>query len=99
MEVQANQVEGGEVENGHQVGERLTFGWRGRGGGEDRLCELKVLSASRSRFPRNPQPRDGSRALDRRAAGLTADYLSKARQVDQQLCGTPAPPPPQPGVQ
>ena len=49
------------------------------------------MSASRSRYPRNPLPRDGMRAVDRRAAGLTADYLRKARNVDQQYCGTPVP--------
>ena len=69
------------------------FRVEGERGGEDQLCELKVISASRSRYPRNPQPRDGVRAVDRRAAGLTAEYLRKARQVDQQFCGTPAPPP------
>ena len=37
--------------------------------------------------------------MDRRAAGLTGEYLLKARQVDQQYCGTPAPPPPVPGDQ
>ena len=63
----------------------------GERGGEDQLCELKIMSASRSRYPRNPLPRDGVRAVDRRAAGLTADYLRKARNVDQQYCGTPAP--------
>ena len=93
MEVQANQVEGGEVENGHQVGERLTFGWRGRGGGEDRLCELKVLSASQ------PPAQRWFKSSRQESCGLTADYLRKARQADQQFCGTPAPPPPQPGVQ
>ena len=39
-------------------------------------------------------PQQGlNRAVDRRAAGLTADYLRKARNIDQQYCGTPAPPP------
>ena len=51
------------------------------------------------RYPRNPLPRDRVRAVDRRAAGLTADYLRKARNVDQQYCGTPAPPPLGPGNQ
>ena len=37
------------------------------------------------------------RAVDRRADGLTAEYLRKARAVDQQYCGTPAPPPHLPG--
>ena len=69
------------------------FKLEGERGGEDQLCELKIMSASRSRYPRNPLPRDGVRAVDRRAAGLTADYLRKARNVDQQYCGTPAPAP------
>ena len=50
------------------------------------------MSASVSRYPRNPQPRDRVRAVDRRAEGLTTDYLYKARKVDQQYCGTPPPP-------
>ena len=37
------------------------------------------------------------RAVDRRADGLTAEYMRKARNVDQQYCGTPAPPPNLPG--
>ena len=68
------------------------FKLEGERGGEDQLCELKIMSASRSRYPRNPLPRDGVRAVDRRAAGLTSDYLRKARNVDQQYCGTPAAP-------
>ena len=72
------------------------FKLEGERGGEEQLCELKIMSASRSRYPRNPLPRDGVRAVDRRAAGLTADYLRKARNVDQQYCGTPAPPAPGP---
>ena len=75
------------------------FKLEGERGGEEQLCELKVMSASRSRYPRNPLPRDGVRAVDRRAAGLTADYLRKAKNVDQQYCGTPAPPPAGPGGQ
>ena len=68
-------------------------------GGQETLCELKGLSASVSRYPRNPLPRDGKRAVDRRAAGLTSEYLLKARKTDQQFCGTPAPQPPQPDGQ
>ena len=47
------------------------FKLEGERGGEDQLCELKIMSASRSRYPRNPLPRDGVRAVDRCAAGLT----------------------------
>ena len=75
------------------------FKLEGERGGEETLCELKAMSASVSRYPRNPLPRDGVRPVDRRAAGLTADYLRKARSVDQQYCGTPPPPPPLPGGQ
>ena len=62
------------------------------------LCELKLISASKSRYPRNPQPRDGKRAVDRRADGLTAEYTRKARQVDQNYGGVPRPPPALPGA-
>ena len=73
------------------------FKLAGERGGEETLCELKLMSASVSRYPRNPRPRDGVRAVDRRAEGLTAEYMRKARNVDQQYCGTPAPPPRPPG--
>ena len=43
--------------------------------------------------PRNPTPRDGRRAVDRRADGLTEEYARKARQVDWEYGGTPRPPP------
>ena len=62
------------------------------------MCELKCMSASVSRYPRNPKPRDGKRAVDRRADGLTQDYARKAREVDWQHCGTPRPPPVQQGI-
>ena len=75
------------------------FKVEGERGGQDILCELKAMSASRSWYPRNPMPRDQVRAVDRRAAGLTASYLRKARQVDQQFCGTPPPPLPPPNGQ
>ena len=75
------------------------FKLEGERGGEETLCKLKTMSASVSRYPQDPLPRDGTRAVDRRAAGLTADYLSKARRIDQLYCGTPPLPPPQPGGQ
>ena len=68
------------------------FKLRGEEGEGDILCELKCMSASESRYPRNPQPRDGVRAVDRRAGGLTDDYIKKAKEVDWQHCGTPPPP-------
>ena len=49
------------------------------------------MSASESRYPRNPLPRDGRRAVDRRAGGLTEDYAKKAKEVDWKHCGTPRP--------
>ena len=75
------------------------FKLEGERGGEETLCKLKTMSASVSRYPQDPLPRDGTRAVDRRAAGLTADYLSKARRIDQLYCGTLPLPPPQPGGQ
>ena len=56
------------------------------------LCELKLVSASKSWYPRNPRPCDGVRGVDRRAAGLTESYASKARNVDWSYCGTASPP-------
>ena len=49
------------------------------------LCKLKFISASKSRYPRNPRPRDGVRGVDRRAAGLTECYASKARKLRSSL--------------
>ena len=65
----------------------------GEAGENEVLCELKCMSASESRYPRNPRPEDGSKAVNRRADGLTAAYLTSARGVDQDYCGTPRPPP------
>ena len=63
------------------------------------MCEVKCMSASKSRYPRNPRQGAGtSRAVDRRAEGLTADYTRKAREIDHQHCGVPRPPRPQNGV-
>ena len=69
------------------------FKLRGEEQEGDILRELNCMSASNSRYPRNPQPRDGKRAVDRRAEGLTEDYRRKAKEVDWQYCGTPRPPP------
>ena len=71
---------------------------RGEGGEGDILCGLKLMSASKSRYPRNPAPRDGRRAVDRRADGLTEEYARKARQVDWEHCGNPRQPAPPRGV-
>ena len=70
----------------------------GEPGEGDILCELKCISASKSRYPRNPLPRDGKRAVDRRADGLTAEYTRKARDVDTNYGGNPRPLPALPGA-
>lgn len=66
-------------------------GTGGERGGQATLCKLKCMSASSSRYPRNPRPRDRVRAVDRRAEGLTAKYTAKAQKVDWAYCGTPRP--------
>ena len=50
------------------------------------MAELKGISSNESRYPRNPRP--AARAVDRRAAGLTAEYERKARKCDTNYCGT-----------
>ena len=74
------------------------FKVQGEGGEGDVLCELKYINACKSRYPRNPRPRNGVRAVERRADGLTEVYGKTAREVDWRYCGTPRPPPAQPGV-
>ena len=61
-----------------------------KGGGET-LCELKCVNACVTWYP-TPRPEDGTRAVDRRADGLTEVYAVKARDVDRLYCGTPKPP-------
>ena len=59
-------------------------GWKQ---GEDSfLAELKCLSSNPSQYPRNPHP--STRAVDRRASGLTAEYINKAKKCDRDHCGT-----------
>ena len=72
------------------------FKIQGEQGEGDVLCELKCMSASASRYPQNR--RDGIRATDRRADGLSADYARKAAKVDQEYGGTPVPGPRIPGA-
>ena len=60
-------------------------GWEA--GEESFLAELKGISSNKTRYPRNPRP--ATRAVDRRAAGLTADYERIARKADEEYCGTP----------
>ena len=74
------------------------FKVRGDGGEGDVLCELKFINACKSRYPRDPRPRNGVRAVERRADGLTEVYGKTAREVDWRFCGTPRPLPAQPGV-
>ena len=59
----------------------------GREAGEEAfLAEIKCLSSNKSRNPRNSRP--ATRAVDRRAAGLTAEYERKAKKCDRDYCGT-----------
>ena len=63
------------------------FKFPGWGAGEETfLAELKGISSNKSRYPRHPRP--ATRAVDRRAAGLTAEYERKARKCDTEHCGT-----------
>ena len=58
-----------------------------------------MLNACKTWYPRNQGPRgDLTRAVERRANGLTADYSATARKVDWMYCGTPRPPPDQRGA-
>ena len=70
----------------------------GEEGGGETLCELKCMSASVSRYPRNPRPVDGNRGVDRRAERLTENYARTVREVDRKYCGTERPPPRRRGV-
>ena len=84
------------IERGrHRQGLVRDFKMPGEQGEGDILCEVKCMSASKSRYPRNPRQGAGTRAVDRRADGLTADYTRKAREMDHQHCGVPRPPPAQ----
>ena len=86
------------IERGrHRQGLVPDFKLRGRGGEGDQLCELKTMSACKTRYPTNPQR--GVRAVDRRAEGLTADYIRKARATDREYGGAPRPPPQLQGAQ
>ena len=82
------------IERGrHRQGLVRDFKMPGEQGEGDILCEVKCMSASKSRYPQNPRQGAGTRAVDRRADGLTADYTRKAREMDHQHCGVPRPPP------
>ena len=81
---QVNEAEGGES------GAEVAAG-AGEWGGGEILCELKCITACVTWFPHNPRPEETSRAVDRRADGLTKVYGDKARAVDILYCGTPKP--------
>ena len=44
------------------------------------LCELKFINACKTRYPRDPRPRNEVRAVERRAEGLTDAYAKTAWQ-------------------
>ena len=67
------------------------FKLQGERGPEETLCELKCVNACVTWYPRNPREEDNSRAVDRRADGLTEVYCIKARDTDLLYCGTPKP--------
>ena len=42
-----------------------------------------------TRYNPHREGQDATRAVDRRAGELNAEYLAKARRTDQNYCGTP----------
>ena len=53
-----------------------------------RLHELKIISSSKTRYNPHRQGQEAMRAVDKRANELNAEYIAKARNTDQQYCGT-----------
>ena len=53
-----------------------------------RLHELKIISSSKTRYNPHRQGQEAMRAVDKRANELNAEYIKKARNTDQQYCGT-----------
>ena len=53
-----------------------------------RLHELKIISSSKTRYNPQRQGQEAVRAVDKRANELNAEYIKKARNTDQQYCGT-----------
>ena len=53
-----------------------------------RLHKLKIISSSKTRYTPHRQGQDATRAVDKRAGELTAEYIAKARSTDQQYCGS-----------
>ena len=56
--------------------------------GVDTLCELKVINAGVSRYPRG-EDQGRLKAVDRRARQLQKEYENKLGKLDSQLHGTP----------
>ena len=53
-----------------------------------RLHEIKLISSSKTRYTLHREGQDATRAVDKRASELNAEYLVKARKTDQAYCGT-----------
>lgn len=53
-----------------------------------RLHELKIISSSKTRYTPHCQGQEATRAVDKRAGELNAEYIAKARSTDQQYCGS-----------
>ena len=53
-----------------------------------RLHELKIISSSKTRYTPHRQGQEATRAVDKRASELNGEYVKKARNTDQQYCGT-----------
>ena len=53
-----------------------------------RLHELKIISSSKTRYTPHRQGQEATRAVDKRAGELNAEYIAKARSTDQQYCGS-----------
>ena len=53
-----------------------------------RLHEIKIISSSKTRYTIHREGQEATRAVDKRAGELNAEYLAKARRTDQTYCGT-----------
>ena len=53
-----------------------------------RLHELKIISSSKTRYNPHRQGQEAMKAVDKRANELNSEYIKKARNTDQQYCGT-----------
>ena len=54
-----------------------------------RLHEIKIISSSKTRYTVHREGQEATRAVDKRAGELNAEYLAKAKHTDQAYCGTP----------